>query len=66
MNRTDHHETIWRKSSYSSGNGQCVEVNADAREIVVVRDSKEPLGLRLCIQAGAWDEFISGVKAASL
>ncbi|EMF02350.1 DUF397 domain-containing protein [Streptomyces mobaraensis NBRC 13819 = DSM 40847] len=66
MSKADRHEITWRKSSHSSGNGQCVEVNADAREIAVVRDSKEPIGIRLRIQTEAWDEFISGVKTASL
>jgi hypothetical protein len=31
----------WRKSSYSSGNGACVEIRGD---LTAVRDSKNPSG----------------------
>jgi Domain of unknown function (DUF397) len=51
----------WRKSSYSSSNGQCVEV-ASAGPDVAVRDSKDPDGaVLLCTRAGM-AAFIAGVK----
>jgi hypothetical protein len=46
----------WRKSSYSSGDGQqgdCVEV-AFAAEVVVVRDSKAPASGTLSVPAETW------------
>jgi hypothetical protein len=52
----------WRKSSYSSSNGQCVEV-ASAGPAIAVRDSKDPNGpVLLCPRAGM-AAFIAGVKA---
>lgn len=54
---------IWRKSSYSGGNGgQCVEV-AEFPGAVGVRDSKNPTGPALEFERGAFAAFISGVKA---
>ncbi|MFE7786600.1 DUF397 domain-containing protein [Streptomyces nigrescens] len=37
-----HLEPAWRKSSYSSGGGNCVEVMAFDAGTVAVRDSKDP------------------------
>jgi hypothetical protein len=46
----------WRKSSYSGGDNNCVEVGtAGAR--VAVRDSKLPGGGALSFSAGAWQSF---------
>ncbi|MFJ2111468.1 MULTISPECIES: DUF397 domain-containing protein [unclassified Streptomyces] len=53
----------WRKSSYSSGNGQCVEVRDDLLGAVPVRDSKAPLGPGLVFDAAAWGAFVTTVKA---
>jgi hypothetical protein len=39
---------VWRKPSYSSGNGgQCVEVACNLPGMVAVRDSKDPEGPNL-------------------
>lgn len=56
-------ELMWRASSHSSGNGQCVEV-ADAQGAVPVRDSKAVGGPVLMFGVGAWAAFIADVKAA--
>jgi len=47
----------WRKSSYSSANGACVEI-ADLPEAVAVRDSKDPAGPKLVFSRQAWVAFV--------
>ncbi|MFE4371766.1 DUF397 domain-containing protein [Streptomyces sp. NPDC056835] len=56
-------ESAWRKSSHSSGNGQCVEVRDDFPGTVPVRDSKAPDGPHLAFGAGAWASFVAALKA---
>lgn len=52
----------WRKSSYSGGQGNCVEVRSSEDDTVVVRDSKNVPGPELAVTAGAWSEFAEAVK----
>lgn len=52
----------WHKSSYSSANGQCVEVAEGIPGAVPVRDSKNPQGPALIMSADGWSEFVSAVK----
>jgi hypothetical protein len=54
---------IWRKSSYSVANGQCVEAAA-VPTTVLVRDTVSPAGGQLRFPAEAWQEFIARIKAA--
>jgi hypothetical protein len=55
---------IWRKSSFSGGNGGgCVEVARNLPGVVAVRDSKDPAGPALTFQPGQWSAFMAGVKA---
>lgn len=52
----------WRKSSYSQGEGACVEV-ADAPDGGrYLRDSKDRTRPRHYFTAPEWDAFIRGVK----
>lgn len=51
----------WFTSSYSNGSGgECVEC---ARTVVgtLVRDSKQPEGPVLTVEAGAWRAFLDGM-----
>jgi hypothetical protein len=51
----------WRKSSYSSGQGDnCVEVAAS--ESVSVRDTTNRGGFTLSVPASAWRTFINGIR----
>jgi hypothetical protein len=61
MNRPDLSRARWRKSTQSSGNGQCVEV-AHLDEVVAVRDSKNPDGPTLTFSGQTWAAFIRGLK----
>lgn len=52
----------WRKSSYSSDSGDCVEVAAAPDGGRHVRDSKDRSGPAHYFTAAQWDAFIRGVK----
>ena len=51
----------WRTSSYTGGQGNCVEV-ADAARMVMIRDTKDRTGTVLAIPASAWKQFTSALK----
>jgi len=53
----------WRKSSYSSNTGNCVEVARNLPGVVAVRDSKDPDGPALVFTADEWRAFVSGARA---
>jgi hypothetical protein len=55
----------WQKSSYSTQQGNCVEV-APLPEGAAVRDSKDPEGPALRFTADAWRAFVAGVKSGQL
>ncbi len=57
----------WRKSSYSNGQANCVEVASmkDRYTIVAVRDSKAPDSNGLTFTAPAWQQFTDTVKRHS-
>jgi hypothetical protein len=51
----------WIKSSLSSYNGNCVEVQGLAGDMIRVRDSKNPRGGMLNFTPAEWDAFVGGV-----
>jgi hypothetical protein len=53
----------WRKSSYSGGGKDCVEV-ADVGSGALVRDSKQPELGHLAFATAEWHTFVSSLKAA--
>ncbi|MFG3290928.1 DUF397 domain-containing protein [Streptomyces sp. NPDC048179] len=48
----------WRASSYSGGQGNCVEVADNLPALIPVRDSKRPTGPTLTFSPGAWTAFV--------
>jgi hypothetical protein len=52
----------WRKSSYSSQSGNCVEVARDLPGLVAVRDSKEPDMAALVVSRETWQVFLKGLR----
>ncbi|WP_318279421.1 MULTISPECIES: DUF397 domain-containing protein [Streptomyces] len=65
MSASELEGAAWRKSSYSNGGGNCVEV-AQASIGVPVRDSKDPEGPVIVIAPAAWSAFMSSVKGGEL
>ncbi|MHC5906198.1 DUF397 domain-containing protein [Streptomyces sp. S6] len=53
--------STWVKSSYSGGNGECVEVRSPSGALAV-RDSKLPGGADLTFPADMWTAFVESVK----
>ncbi|MFF3390855.1 DUF397 domain-containing protein [Streptomyces sp. NPDC002669] len=54
------------KSSYSSGNGECVEVARNVPRAAAVRDSKNPVGPVVVLGPAAWDAFRAGPGRSSV
>ena len=50
----------WRKSSYSGGDNNCVEVGT-TNAGVAVRDTKNPHDGTLRVSAGAWRTFTESI-----
>ena len=53
----------WTNSSYSTGNGACVEIKSPVVAAMAVRDSKVPQGPILSFPAEAWSAFVASVKS---
>lgn len=58
----DQSRTHWRKSTYSGGNGDCVEVGS-LDQTVAVRDSKHRSGPSLFVSPDGWRSFIQELGA---
>ncbi|WP_406391310.1 DUF397 domain-containing protein [Streptomyces sp. NBC_00887] len=58
---------VWRKSSYSNGDGgNCVEVADGFPGLVPVRDSKSPAGPALAFTAAHWTPFVDALRNGTL
>jgi Domain of unknown function (DUF397) len=62
MTEIDLSRAEWRKSSYSSQSGNCVEVARNLPRLVAVRDSQKPDGARLVVSMSAWQVFMMEVR----
>ncbi|MGW1890074.1 DUF397 domain-containing protein [Streptomyces sp. NPDC002004] len=49
----------WTKSSYSTGNGACVEVKSPVLHAIAVRDSKAPEGPSIAFTPDSWTAFVA-------
>lgn len=65
MSSTELSGALWRKSSYSNGQANCVEVTAvtGGRRFVSVRDSNAPDTPSLIFTARTWRRFTDSVGA---
>ena len=63
MTEIDLSRAEWHKSSYSSQDGNCVEVARNLPGLVAVRDSKQPDGAKLVVSQQTWRVFLRGVRA---
>ncbi|GLZ41998.1 DUF397 domain-containing protein [Actinokineospora sp. NBRC 105648] len=59
MTNDSHPDPKWRKSSYSTGTGNCVEV-APLDNGAMVRDSKYPAAGPITVPPTAWTAFVTG------
>lgn len=53
--------SVWRVSSYTGGSGNCVEVG-QARDAVVVRDTKARDAGSLRLPVVAWRKFVGSLN----
>lgn len=53
----------WHKSTYSSQNGNCVEVASLPCDGRAIRDSKDPNGPALSFTADEWRTFVNALKS---
>jgi len=65
-----HSPLVWRKSSATADQGNCVEIASDvgiARKgpSVLVRDSRDPSGAVLVFSPAQWSAFLRRVRAGS-
>jgi Domain of unknown function (DUF397) len=54
---------VWRKSTHSGQDGNCVEVATNLPGIIAIRDSKNPSGPILCVTCADWAIFLRQTRA---
>lgn len=52
----------WMTSSYTNGDGACVEVRSPVPTALHVRDTKDREGFQIAFPANAWQSFVTGVR----
>ncbi|MFF6951808.1 DUF397 domain-containing protein [Streptomyces iakyrus] len=62
MSSDDLTNAVWRKSSFSNGQAECVEMAVLADGTRAVRDSKDKSGPVLRFTEGEWRAFILGAR----
>lgn len=62
MNEQGLSSRAWRKSSYSGGSGDCIEVAGNLPGFIAVRDSKNADGPELTFALAEWVRFMSQLK----
>ena len=62
MDRQGLTKKVWRKSSYSGGNAECIEVGSNLPGLLIIRDSKNPDGPELTFTWAQWESFMSQLK----
>ncbi|MGW7006651.1 DUF397 domain-containing protein [Streptomyces sp. NPDC054933] len=62
----DFADVVWRKSSYTANNGNCVGVAQMSVPAVAVRDSKRTDIPAARVSAAAWASFVTAVATGSL
>jgi predicted secreted Zn-dependent protease len=63
MGRTLDHKSLTWRTALSCDGGACVEVAAAAdRDVILMRNSRQPSGPLLEYTPEEWHEFVSGVK----
>ncbi len=63
MTEIDLSRAEWRKSSFSSQSGNCVEAARNLPGLVAIRDSKSPDGPNLLVSPETWQAFLLGLRA---
>ncbi|AZM62633.1 MULTISPECIES: DUF397 domain-containing protein [unclassified Streptomyces] len=56
------HTAIWRRSSYSGGQGDCLELAHNIPALAPVRDSKNPTGPVIAFGRSAWGAFLARLR----
>jgi hypothetical protein len=61
---TTHHNprAAWRKSTYSNGQAECVEIAVNPPGLTAIRDSKNPRGAVLTFTHQQWHAFTATLK----
>lgn len=57
---------VWRKSTHSSAQSECVEVADNIAHVVGIRDSKNPNGSVHAVSRTAWRAFVQAVVSDRL